>query len=86
MPASSLLPRALVAFLLLFLSSLLCAQGSELFTFKAEALNDARGVALDEVPWRYMAGDDAAWAVKDYDDSNWQLITNEQMGRRESAG
>ena len=56
MPASYFLPRALFTFLsLLFLPLLLCAQESELFTLKAEALNNARGVALDELPWRYMA-------------------------------
>lgn len=73
-------PRAIFLFFLLFCQPLsLLAQGSEPYMLIAEALNNSGGVDLHKLPWRYRAGDDMAWAAKDYDDRDWKLITNEQI-------
>jgi hypothetical protein len=58
------------AFLLGLLSLTVCARGQVVDL-------DRDHVSVTELndPWRFHAGDDAAWAVPGFDDSGWSLLT-----------
>lgn len=80
MAVSYISPRAIFLLFLLVCQPLsLLAQGGEPYRLTAEVLNISGGVDLHKLPWRYRAGDDMAWAAKDYNDGDWNLITNEQI-------
>ncbi len=58
----------------LFSPVFLRAQSSEIFTLTDEALKGDSAVELNKLPWKYHAGDDAAWAARDFDDVNWARV------------
>ncbi|MBA2647660.1 MAG: SpoIIE family protein phosphatase, partial [Pyrinomonadaceae bacterium] len=72
--------------LLLHPSSLILAQGGEAFVLTPEKLKDGEVVELDDLKWRYHAGDDAAWAAKDFDDTAWESITNNELNAKVMTG
>jgi serine phosphatase RsbU (regulator of sigma subunit) len=75
MLASYFLPRTFLLLLFLFFLPLqLCAQSHEIFTLTATAVNNPSGVELDNLPWRYHAGDDMTWAEPQLDDSSWEEL------------
>src|SRR5689334_17172674 len=61
------------AALLFFLALTASAQENQTFTLTAENLQNARPVALDKLQWKYHAGDEAAWANPQADDSAWDV-------------
>ncbi|MBA2494730.1 MAG: SpoIIE family protein phosphatase [Acidobacteria bacterium] len=50
------------------------AQNNEVFTLTADALQDGKSVELNKLTWKYHAGDDAAWANPQFDDSSWDKL------------
>ena len=40
----------------------------------AEDLADGKKIALDKLPWKFRAGDDASWANPQLDDSGWKTL------------
>jgi serine phosphatase RsbU (regulator of sigma subunit) len=65
--------------LLLLFSLCLLAQNSEPPRLPADIAREDKTIQLDKLSWKYRAGDDAAWAAKDYDEADWKNITNEQI-------
>ncbi|MBA2737520.1 MAG: hypothetical protein H0U50_12125, partial [Pyrinomonadaceae bacterium] len=61
------------------------AQDNNQLTFTAESLKEGKFIELDKLPWKYHAGDDAAWAAGDYDDGNWKTITNDEINSDPAA-
>jgi serine phosphatase RsbU (regulator of sigma subunit) len=50
------------------------AQSGEVFTLTDEALKGDFAVQLSKLQWKYRAGDDSAWAARDFDDADWETI------------
>ncbi len=50
------------------------AQNNEVFTLTADALQEGKSVELNKLTWKYHAGDDAAWANPQFDDSSWDKL------------
>jgi serine phosphatase RsbU (regulator of sigma subunit) len=50
------------------------AQNGEIFTLTDAALKGDTPVELGKLPWKYHAGDDVAWAARDFDDKLWETI------------
>ena len=75
--------RLLVLFLTAFLAAtnFLYAQGTEpeIFTLTAQSFEGGKYIALDDLRWKYRAGDDAAFAGEDFDDSGWKGVTNDEI-------
>ena len=40
----------------------------------ADKFADDRNVTTDKLMWKYRAGDDSAWAGKDFDDAAWDSV------------
>ena len=59
---------------ILFLPAFLHAQSGEIFTLTDEALKGALPVELENLSWKYRAGDDLAWAARDFDDAGWETV------------
>jgi serine phosphatase RsbU (regulator of sigma subunit) len=70
---SLLLPLLLLLLLLLSPVSL-CAQGFGAFTLTADKLKDGKAVGLDNLGWKYQAGDEVSWADPGLDDSSWDAL------------
>lgn len=66
----------LVGLILLLLSALLspAAREASPIVLTAENLKHNKPFSLDKLPWRFQAGDDAAWANPRFDDSGWKLL------------
>ncbi len=60
-------------------------QDNNQLTISAESLKDGKFIELDKLPWKYHAGDDAAWAAGDYDDGNWKSVTNDEINSDPAA-
>ncbi len=52
------------------------AQSNDRFTLTAECLHSPWDGNLNNVGWRYKAGDDTAWAARDFDDHNWEKLNS----------
>ena len=66
-----------VCVLMLFSPASLRAQPQtdKVFELTAEGLTDGKTIDLSKRPvWAYHAGDDAAWAARDFDDSGWARV------------
>ncbi len=63
-------------FVLLFIVYLsgIQAQNDEVFTLTADAFQDGKNAELTKAGWKYQAGDDAAWANPQFDDSAWEKL------------
>ena len=72
---TKILPRVFYFIICIIVSpSIFYAQTGEIFNLTAESLQDDKQVALDKTVWRYRAGDDAAWAALNFDDTAWETI------------
>jgi len=60
-------------------------QDNNQLAISAESLKDGKFIELDKLPWKYHAGDDAAWAAGDYDDGNWKSVTNDEINSDPAA-
>ncbi len=60
-------------------------QQPEISTLTAQSLEDAKSVSLAGLSWKYHAGDEAAFAEKDFDDRNWKSVTNDEINRNAAA-
>lgn len=54
-------------------------QTGEPLVITADKLADNKNVATDKLVWKYRAGDEAAWAAKDFDDGGWKSLTNDEI-------
>lgn len=75
----------------LFSPAFLNAQSGEIFTLTDAALKGDLPVDLSKLPWKYRAGDDAAWAARDFDDTSWETVEGttfkpEMIGRADWNG
>lgn len=50
------------------------AQNTQKFTLTSEALQNAKGVELGKVGWKYRSGDDLNRSVPQTDDSAWKSL------------
>ena len=55
------------------------AQNGETVALNADALRDGKTFSLNRLPWKYHAGDDAAWASPAFDDGDWKRLTNDEI-------
>ena len=60
-------------------TNFLYAQEPENFTLTARSFEGEKTIALDDLRWKYRAGDDAAFASKDFDDGGWKSVTNDEI-------
>ena len=51
------------------------AQENQTLTLTADKIKDGGTVRTNNLTWKYRAGDDAAWAARDLDESDWQTAT-----------
>jgi len=65
--------RFVVLMIFIFAANLQ-AQDNEVFALTADALQDGKSVELNKLTWKYHAGDDAAWANPQFDDSSWDKL------------
>ncbi|HEY0049541.1 MAG TPA: SpoIIE family protein phosphatase [Pyrinomonadaceae bacterium] len=54
-------------------------QQPEIFSLTAQSFEGGKSVALEDLRWKYQAGDAAAFADKDFDDSGWKSVTNDEI-------
>ena len=74
------LPRLIFTFIILVFTALtLYAQDEGVFTLTADMLKDGNAVELNNLKWRYHAGDDAAWAQPDFDDGEWEKLRDTNL-------
>ncbi|MBD0371872.1 MAG: SpoIIE family protein phosphatase [Pyrinomonadaceae bacterium] len=71
--------KIITGFLSLLIFILLSAeaarsQSNQEFSITAENLQQGKQIELDKLKWRYHAGDDAAWAAAEFDDSSWEQV------------
>ncbi|MDQ4123082.1 MAG: SpoIIE family protein phosphatase [Acidobacteriota bacterium] len=57
----------------------LYAQYENLLLIKADSFKNDKTVELHKLHWKYQAGDNLQWSAKDFDDSNWKPITNNEI-------
>lgn len=67
------------ALLLVFFASARAQTNAAVFDLNATDLSGEKSIELDKTAWKYAPGDDATWATKDFDDSNWKIITNKEI-------
>jgi serine phosphatase RsbU (regulator of sigma subunit) len=70
---------ASLALFIIFPASAAHAQSDEVFSLTAEGLQSAKPVELHKLKWKYHAGDDAAWASTDFDDSSWEKLEGSKI-------
>ena len=65
----------LIVLMFFILTANLQAQDGEIYILTADALQDGKTAAdLTKAGWKYQAGDDAAWANPQFDDSAWDKL------------
>ena len=69
----------LIATILFVLITPLTAQSDQPLSLTADDLREGKSVELHKSPWKFRAGDEAAWAAKDFDDAGWKSITNDEI-------
>jgi serine phosphatase RsbU (regulator of sigma subunit) len=57
----------------------IAAQNSGELVLTADKLALGKTIELNKLRWKYQAGDAAAFADKDFDDSSWKDITNDEI-------
>ena len=55
------------------------AQNAETVALNADAMRDGKTFSLNKLPWKYQAGDNAAWASPAFDDRDWKRLTNDEI-------
>ncbi len=73
--------RIIFLFVTLFTACVLAAraQNQAVVSLNADELQNGKSISLSDSAWKYRAGDEPAWAEKDFFDSDWQSITNDQI-------
>ena len=64
---------------LLAAMTFLSAQQPEIVTLTAQSFEGGKSIALEDQRWKYRAGDDAAFAERDFDDQGWKGVTNDEI-------
>ncbi|MCP9492901.1 MAG: SpoIIE family protein phosphatase [Pyrinomonadaceae bacterium MAG19_C2-C3] len=88
MRTTKLVLRSLAIWVLMFVApaSLWAQQEDKVFSLTAEGLADGKTVDLSKRPvWAYHAGDDAAWAARDFDDSDWARVKSNWQSEEDYA-
>ncbi len=55
------------------------AQEAGVAALDADDLQNDKSVALDQLPWKYHAGDREEWEAENFDDGGWKSLTNVQI-------
>ncbi len=81
-----LLPHiiCLAAFLFTLLPIVTCGQDSGAESLlKADDLQNGKVIELNKRGWKYQAGDEMAWAAKDFNDGDWALIESSRLSEED---
>jgi serine phosphatase RsbU (regulator of sigma subunit) len=62
----------LIVFFLLTCATTFKAQDARSFDLTADKFADGKPIALDNSGWKYRFGDEAIWAGRDFNDSDWE--------------